>query len=105
MIAMNIPAIGCIFTTNFFLITSIPIVWGPSKEIWHVVESTLTQDKPPDYHEFETVLKKYKPQLLSLFSFTVSNFLLLNNGSLKILTSQYMYTIVQKSCPLCTWPQ
>ncbi|EDV27160.1 uncharacterized protein TRIADDRAFT_22433, partial [Trichoplax adhaerens] len=47
-------------------------VWGPSKEIWHIVESTLTLDKLPDYHEFETVLKKYKPQLLSLFSSTVN---------------------------------
>lgn len=51
-------------------------LWGPYKDIWHTVVNALWRRQPEAVHLLDMILKKHKPDFISLFKNPVGNFLL-----------------------------
>ncbi|XP_068134073.1 nuclear pore complex protein Nup205 isoform X2 [Hyperolius riggenbachi] len=48
-------------------VNSVASLWGPYKDIWQTVESALLRKQPEATHVLEILLKKHKPDFISLF--------------------------------------
>ena len=47
-------------------------VWAPFKELADVVNSAIAQKRPEAYYSLEAILKKHKPDFISLLQNPVS---------------------------------
>ena len=47
-------------------------MWSPFKELYHVVETALYKKQPDAVHDLEVVLRKHKPDFISLLTNPVS---------------------------------
>lgn len=59
-----------------FIFLSAASLWGPYKDIWHTVVNALWRRQPEAVHLLDMILKKHKPDFISLFKNPVGNFLL-----------------------------
>jgi hypothetical protein len=64
------------YLTLIFIFFQAASLWGPYKDIWQTVGSALWRRQPEAVHLLDMILKKHKPDFISLFKNPVGSILL-----------------------------